>query len=117
MEAWAPTREECLEQAVHGVCESFLDLAGAVGVRRRDVEVRADADEDLLVALLDEIVYRLDTDGEVPIEVELTPIAGGLRAALRMADADSLQVTGAVPKGSLCTSWTSPMGHRAGPVR
>ncbi len=98
VEAWGTTREECLAQAVRGVCESFLDLTGAVGDRRRDVVLRAERDEDLLVALLEEVVYRLDTAGEVPVGLELAPVAGGLRADLRMADADSLPVTGAAPK-------------------
>ncbi|MEU1592893.1 archease [Streptomyces sp. NPDC005708] len=98
VEAWGPTREECLAQAVRGMCESFLDLAGAVALRTRDVVVRAGTDEDLLVALLEEVVYRLDTDGEIPLDVELTPHGDGLRAGLRMADAESLPGTGAVPK-------------------
>ncbi|MET7906524.1 archease [Streptomyces sp. NPDC005336] len=98
VEAWAPTREECLAQAVRGVCESFLDLTGAAGVRRRDVVVRADRDEDVLLALLEEVVYWLDTEGEVPVDVELTPVTGGLRGGLQMADAGALPVTGAAPK-------------------
>jgi SHS2 domain-containing protein len=98
MEAWAPTREECMAQAVRGVCASFLDLTGVIGGRRRDVVVRADRDEDVLVALLDEVVYRLDTDGEVPVDVELAPDDGGVRGVLWMADAGSLPVTGAPPK-------------------
>ncbi|MGW1026414.1 archease [Streptomyces sp. NPDC002577] len=98
VEAWAPTREECLAHAVRGVCESFLDLTGAAGVRRRDVRVRADSDEDLLVALLEEVVYWLDTADEVPVDVELTPVPQGLRAGLHMADASALPVTGAAPK-------------------
>jgi SHS2 domain-containing protein len=85
---------------VRGVCESFLDLAGAVGVRRRDVVVRADSDEEVLVALLEEVVYWLDTEGEVPVDVELTTVPGGLRADLHMADAASLPVTGAAPKAA-----------------
>ncbi|MFJ8849738.1 archease [Streptomyces sp. NPDC102437] len=98
VEAWAPTREECLAQAVRGVCASFLDLTGAVGVRRWDAVVRAERDEDVLVALLDEVVYRLDTEGEVPVDVELAPVDGGIQGVLWMADARSLPVTGAAPK-------------------
>ena len=98
VEAWAPTREECLAQAVRAVCESFLDLTGAVGVRWRDVIVRTDRDEDVLAALLEEILYRLDTEGEVPVEVEPVLVADGLCVRLRMADIDSLPLTGAVPK-------------------
>ena len=98
VEAWAPTREECMAQAVRGVCASFLDLTGVTGGRRRDVVVRAERDEDMLVALLDEVVYRLDTEGEVPVDVELAPADGGVRGVLWMADAGSLPVTGAAPK-------------------
>lgn len=98
VEAWAPTREECLAQAVRGVCESFLDLTGAVAVRRRDIVVPADRDEDALAALLEEVVYWLDTEGEVPVEADLAPDDGGLRGDLLMADAGALPVTGAAPK-------------------
>ncbi|MFP8883134.1 archease [Streptomyces mangrovi] len=98
VEAWAPTREECLAHAVRGVCESFVDLSGAVGRRRRDVEVRAETDEDLLVALLDEVVYRLDADGEVPVEAEPAAVPGEMRAVLHMADVGTLAETGAAPK-------------------
>ncbi|WP_229852865.1 archease [Streptomyces albospinus] len=100
VEAWGPTREMCLAQAVRGVCESFLDLAGAVGVRQRDVVVRGDTNQDLLLALLEELVYWLDTHDEVPVEVEVTAVRGGLRALLCMADIGSLPVTGAVPKAA-----------------
>ncbi|MEU5030223.1 archease [Streptomyces milbemycinicus] len=98
VEAWAPTREECLAQAVRGVCASFLDLAGAAGVRRRDVVLQADTDEDLLAALLEEVVYWLDTADEIPVDMELDAVPGGLRAGLHMADTRSLPVTGAAPK-------------------
>lgn len=98
VEAWAPTREGCLAQAVRGVCASFLDVTGAAGTHPRDIVVRADRDEDVLVSLLEEVVYRLDTEGEVPVDVELTPFDGGVRGVLRMTDAGALPVTGAAPK-------------------
>ncbi|MEV5986728.1 archease [Streptomyces sp. NPDC052051] len=98
VEAWAPTREECLAQAVRAVCESFLDLTGAVGVRDTDVVVRGERDEDVLVALLEEILYRLDTAGEIPVEVTPVAVADGVRVGLRMADVAALPLTGAVPK-------------------
>lgn len=98
VEAWGPTREECLAHAVRGVCESFLDMSGAAAVRKREATLRPETDEDLLAALLDEVVYRLDTEGEVPVDVALTDVPGGVRVALHMAGAGSLPVTGAAPK-------------------
>ncbi|NBM18597.1 archease [Streptomyces sp. GC420] len=98
VEAWAPTREECLAHAVRGVCESFVDLTGAVAGHTRETVLPVGGDEDALVALLDEVVYRLDTDGEVPVDVELTAVPGGVRARLHMTDAAALPETGAAPK-------------------
>jgi protein archease len=98
IEAWGPTREECLAQAVRAVVESFVDCAGATAQTSREVDVTAERDEDLLVALLEELVYWLDTTSEVPIGVELEAMPGGVRARFRMADADALPVTGATPK-------------------
>ncbi|SCK43713.1 archease [Streptomyces sp. WMMB 322] len=98
VEAWGPTREECLAHAVRGVCESFLDVRGTAPVRKREVTVRPETDEDLLRTLLEELVYRLDTDGEIPVQMTLTQVPGGLRAALHMAEVAPLPVTGAAPK-------------------
>ncbi|MEU2509682.1 hypothetical protein ABZ621_33935 [Streptomyces sp. NPDC007863] len=47
-------------RVVRGSASGFLDLAGTEGVHRREVVVRTDRNEDLLVALLDDVVYRLD---------------------------------------------------------
>jgi protein archease len=98
VEAWGPTREECLAEAVRAVVESFVDCAGARAQTSREAEITAGSDDDLLVALLEELVYWLDTACEVPIAVELDAMPGGVRACFRMADADSLPVTGATPK-------------------
>ncbi|MGW7366454.1 archease [Streptomyces sp. NPDC054841] len=98
VEAWAPSREDCLAHAVRGVAESFVDLGGATGDRTRDVVIRADHDEELLVALLEEVVYWLDTAGEVPVDVDVAAIPGGVQVGFRVAGVDSLPVIGAVPK-------------------
>jgi SHS2 domain-containing protein len=106
VEAWAPSREECLAQAVRGVVEAFADVAAAVdhappgALRTRQAVIRAERDdEDLLVALLEEVVYRLDADGEVPVDLRVDASPGeGLRVDFTMAGADALPLVGAVPK-------------------
>ncbi|MCQ4083890.1 archease [Streptomyces sp. RB6PN25] len=98
VEAWGATREECLAEAVRAVVESFVDLTEATAQTSREAEITANSDEDLLVALLEELVYWLDTASEVPVAVDLDAMPGGVRARFRMADADSLPVTGATPK-------------------
>lgn len=98
VQAWGPTREQCFAEAVRAVSESFVDLTGATGTGRRSAVIRADKDEDLLVALLDELVYGLDTTGVVPVDVDLTAVPGGLEADFRDAAVDSLPLVGATPK-------------------
>ncbi|MGK5533814.1 archease [Streptomyces sp. URMC 129] len=100
VEAWAPTREECLAEAVRGVVEAFADVSGAARGDGRPWEttVRADDDADLLTGLMDEVVYRLDAAGEVPLDVRAEAVPGGVRAVWRTADVSALPLVGAVPK-------------------
>ncbi|MGW7381778.1 archease [Streptomyces sp. NPDC054794] len=105
VEAWAPTREECIAEAVRGVVESFADLpAGACGVDR-ECMVSAKDDGRLLVAVLEEVIYRMDAVGELPTDVAVTPEPGGVRVRFTMADGrwpmadgSTATPTGAVPK-------------------
>jgi len=50
VEAWAPTREECMAEAVRGLVDSFAVVAGHRPHRRAERHMRAGSDEDLLVA-------------------------------------------------------------------
>ncbi|MEV0181720.1 archease [Streptomyces sp. NPDC050625] len=98
VEAWAPTREECIVEAVRGMVESFADLpAGVPGVDRECV-VSAKDDGRLLVAVLEEVLYRMDAAGELPTNVAVTPEPGGVRVGFTMADGSTATQAGAVPK-------------------
>jgi SHS2 domain-containing protein len=103
VEAWSPTAEGCIGEAVRAVVEGFADTSGAEVVAERAYAVTAESDEDLLVSVLEEVVYRMDTDGEIPLDAEVGPIrsAGdgrGLSVRFRMADAGTAVPVGAVPK-------------------
>lgn len=97
VEAWAPTRERCVAEAVLGTVEAFAEVApGPVQVRR--CAVVADTDEDLLVAVLDEMVFVLDTTGAVPVQVEISPTGDGAEVTFGLAGPDRVEQVGAVPK-------------------
>jgi SHS2 domain-containing protein len=98
IEAWAPTRDGCIRQAVLGVVESFLDLSSAHADHTRQRRLTADSDDDLLVAVLDEVIYLLDTSGEAPVDLELQDVGDGVEVAFAMTDAHALVQVGAVPK-------------------
>ncbi len=98
VEAWGPTREACLEEAAMGLVETFADPSGVGWCDHAEV-VLTGSDEQLLVDLLEEIVYRLDTDRGVPVRVRVRPRAEGVRADLWLTDRRRLGGLGVAPKG------------------
>jgi len=99
IEAWAPSREECVAQAVAALLASFVDVAGAEPEGTVRYHIEPGADEDVLAAVLDEVIYLLDTDGRVPVAAQVAAADdGGLDVELRMAAPDQVVLTGAVPK-------------------
>lgn len=98
VEAWGPTREECVAEAVLGAVESFVDAAQAGVPVVCDRPVEAATDEDLLVAVLDELIYLMDTTGQVPVGVVVESRDAGAEVRFAMVDAERLSQVGAVPK-------------------
>ncbi len=98
IEAWAPDRAGCLTEAVAAMVESFADLAGARLHAEREFRPPPAADEDLLVAVLDEVIYRMETADELPLVTEITDDAGGLRVRWGVTGTGEVELTGAVPK-------------------
>ncbi|SCG36510.1 archease [Micromonospora coxensis] len=98
VEAWAPDREGCLAEAVAALVETFVDTAGAQPRGETTLELPAGDDTDLLVGLLDEVIFRLETEGTLPLATEARAVDGGLRVRWRTVDADAVELVGAVPK-------------------
>jgi len=98
IEVWSPSREGCIGEAVLGTVESFLDTSLARAQRIRQCRLTGDRDDDLLLAVLEELTYVLDTAGEAPVDVELEAIPGGVDVKFAMVDASTLPQVGAVPK-------------------
>jgi SHS2 domain-containing protein len=101
IEAWAPTREECLAEAVRGLVDSFAVVAGRRPHGRASRRMTARSDEDLLVAVIDEVIYRLDADGEIPVWVEIRPAPdGGIIVYFALVPVAEAEITGAAPKAA-----------------
>lgn len=101
IEAWAPTRDGCIRQAVLGTVESFLDLESAHAVHTRLRRLTADRDDDLLVAVLEEVIYLLDTVGETPVDLRLRDVDGGVDVTFATTDASTLVQVGARAEGGV----------------
>jgi len=101
IEAWAPTREECLAEAARGLVGSFAVVAAARPRRTAERRFIAGSDADLLVAVIDEVIYRLDADGQIPVTLAVRPAPdGGVVLSMQLADVGQAQITGAAPKGA-----------------
>ncbi|MQS10794.1 archease [Streptomyces kaniharaensis] len=103
VEAWSPTAEGCIGELVRAVVDSFADVSAARIVGERTCTVIASSDADLLAGVLEEVIYRMDADGELPAALALGAIrdADGARALeirFRMADTATATLVGAVPK-------------------
>nr|WP_206664156.1 archease [Thermomonospora catenispora] len=99
IEAWGPTRERCLAEAVRGLVSSFADTAGVRPRRTVAVELPPGPAEDALVTVLEEVIYRLEVDGEITLDAEVAePPGGGPVARLTVGDAAEATGVGAAPK-------------------
>ena len=100
-EAWGPTREDCIAEAVRGLVESFADVSGAGYQQAVERHLTASRDADLLAAAIEEVIYGLDTAGQIPVAVDVERAAdGGIDLALRAVDASTVEITGAAPKAA-----------------
>ncbi|MEZ3177962.1 archease [Streptomyces pimonensis] len=97
IEVWATSRENCLAEAVAAMVECFADVSGVrpTGVGR--VRLAGASDDDLLAALLDEVLYRLEEYGQVPVDVEADGTEDGLDVRLAVAALADVRITGRMP--------------------
>ncbi|GEL18458.1 archease [Pseudonocardia asaccharolytica] len=98
LQAWAPSRDECLAEAVIALVESFADTSGRRAEWSRAADLPAGTDQDTLLAALDEVIFILDTEGAVPVSVRTERTPGGLRLDLGLVALDKVQLTGTPPK-------------------
>ena len=99
VEAWGPDVASCCEEAVSALLEGFIDASSAKVVERLDIDLAPSTAETTLLALLDEVLFVVDTADVVPVAVHVAPApTGAVRVRLDGADPRSVEPTGAAPK-------------------
>ena len=99
VEAWAPTRDGCLAEAVRALVAVCADTSGLDAVRSVELRLAPAGDEELLVRLLEEVIYLLEVDELVPVGVEVGPEpGGGLRGRFEVAPLTPAMIVGPAPK-------------------
>ena len=73
IEAWAPTAQECYEEAVAAFVGIFAAVTGASTGHPRPFHVGPGSPELLLILLLDEVLLAVDVEGLVPHTVHIEP--------------------------------------------
>jgi SHS2 domain-containing protein len=101
IEAWGESCADCVAAALRGLVSSFADVSRAKPTRSFERQVDADSPADVLAEAADEIIYILDTYGEIPVSVqvrEALPGAAHMIVILGLAGAEGVEFTGAIPK-------------------
>ncbi|MFE9689417.1 archease [Micromonospora sp. NPDC005806] len=99
IEAWAPDREGCVAEAVDALVDTFVDTVGAVADREAEFRVPPGDEADMLVGVLDEVIFRMETEGELPLASDVRAAEdGGLLVRWRTTGTDAVELVGAVPK-------------------
>lgn len=98
LEAWGPDLASCCEEAVAALADVYVD-GWADAVEHRSVHLGAGSEESLLLELLDEVIFTLDTAEAVPVRAEVTLADdAGLDVVLSLANRRAVTPTGSVPK-------------------
>ncbi|MEU4196830.1 archease [Kribbella sp. NPDC026611] len=99
IEAWAQTREQCVEEAVaalvEGVVDPGFDTEEAVETW---FPVPLATDAELLVMVLDEVIYRMTTTGQIPVRTWVSARADdGLDVIQQIVEPETLDAVSAPP--------------------
>jgi SHS2 domain-containing protein len=98
-EAWAPTKHGCLAEAVKALVETFADPGTSGGGRPLPLRLPPAEPEELLVALLEEVLYLLEVTGVVTVGVTVDDADdGGLEGSFDVVPLAAVTVVGAAPK-------------------
>lgn len=97
IEAWAPTRDECLSEAVRGLVRSFAVLEGLTPHGRTERHLAAQSDKDLLAAVINEVLYWFAVGGEIPVSAAVRSAPNGAVLFLVLVRATEAQIIGAAP--------------------
>jgi len=99
LEAWGPDFASCCEEAVAALADVYVDAGWADAVEQRKVHVAAGSEESLLLEVLEEVIFTLDTADAVPVRAEVRVADdAGLDVVLSLAERRTVSPTGSVPK-------------------
>ena len=99
IEAWGPDRVTCLTEALTGLVEGFAVVPDAAAVQVLPLGASSGGAEDVLVSLLEDVIYVLDVFSVVPVGFHLAETEDGTVAGdMEVVPVGQVQVVGPAPK-------------------
>jgi len=97
--AWGSTLEGCLTEAAHGLVASFAEVSDAAPEDRVEFTCEPGPESELLVELLDEVIYAIDAWDVVPVRIDVRRTdEGGLAGEFGVVERGHVRVVGPAPK-------------------
>jgi SHS2 domain-containing protein len=92
-------RAACLEAAVRALVSTFADVTGAEATDSIEKSFAESTDEDLIVAVLEQVIYLVEVVGVVPVTVDFVDEkAGRLAGSFAVAPLEAVEIWGPAPK-------------------
>ena len=99
IEAWAADFETCCREAIVGLLQTCVDGSAASLCDTRRFVVAPAAPDAMLLDVLDEVIFVLDTETAVPVAATVvSDPGGGLEIELGLAERHTVSPTGSAPK-------------------
>jgi len=99
VDAWAPTVDGCLSEAARGLVASFASVRATAPSHMVAFTCDPAPEPELLVELLEEVIYVVDTHDVVPVQVAVSRTAeGGLVGEFGVVERSTVETVGPAPK-------------------
>lgn len=99
IEAFGQTRNECIEQAVLALVESFIDLRDVVATGTSSVDLPRADDVESLISILEEAIFIVDARGLIPTAASVRDQPDGLHVVFEVVPLGQVRSIGPAPKG------------------
>lgn len=97
--AWGPTAETCLAESVRGMIACFADTRASRPDRTIAFVCDPGPDSELLVELLEEVIFLIDAHDVVPVQVAIARTTeGGLVGEFGVTPLSAVELIGSAPK-------------------
>ena len=99
LEAWGPDRATCLSEALLALVEIFAEVPDQATADVLALGASAGGAQDVLVSLLEEVIYVVDALGVVPVRFHLAEAEdGSLAGDMEVVPTSDVELVGPVPK-------------------